>query len=753
MISDEDKERVRQATDIVALVGETVELRQRGHEFWGCCPFHGERTPSFKVNPQTGLWHCFGCGEGGDVFAYVQRRENLGFVDALRYLADRAGIELDEDARSTGPKKSRLMEALGEAEAYYHTMLMRGRGEGPDAARRYLAGRGFGSDVCRRWGLGYAPGRGKLVAHLRSCGFSAAELERADLAVSRSGRFQDRFFERVMFPIHDEVGRTIAFGGRVIERRDGVAKYVNTRDTPAFNKGKHLFAYDRAKEGMAATGTAIVCEGYTDVIAMHEAGLTNTVAALGTAFRLDHVRLMERQRVSRIVCLFDGDAAGQRAAERAVRYIDKTSAELLCVVLPGGQDPMEYLADHGVDAMKEQLAGARPLMDFVFEKRVGGLETASPGRRVQALGEMARVLAPLKDSVLVDGYATRLADALGLEVEAVLRAIREAPVEPLDEERPARGGTGTGAGPGSGSGGRAAGAAGAAGSRGERGAATGRQSVPGAAGTQGRVAGVAATTAPALARDARAATPMAPGPDPTGPSWESAPDGADATPWDYLPPEALDDGAAPVSSGANPGQVAPAAPVSPGTAAQPATPAHPASGAAPSTSPAPAASQPALVSLAALSADDRRQLEAEGELVCAIAADPDALRPEAARIATLWWVDPANESMAWAMLATPEGTTPAAAVAAAAAVVPEAPRLLSGGRAVGGTPEEAARARALVLDTVELCSCRRQVRAARARLQSERVSPDEAERLYREAAAFQERATELAAQLSQASVE
>ena len=722
MISDEDKERVRQATDIVALVGETVELRQRGHEFWGCCPFHGERTPSFKVNPQTGLWHCFGCGEGGDVFAYVQRRENLGFVDALRYLADRAGIELQEDARSTGPKKSRLMEALGEAEAYYHTMLMRGRGEGPDAARRYLAGRGFGSDVCRRWGLGYAPGRGKLVAHLRSCGFSAAELERADLAASRSGRLQDRFFERVMFPIHDEVGRTIAFGGRVIEKHDGVAKYVNTRDTPAFNKGKHLFAYDRAKEGMAATGTAIVCEGYTDVIAMHEAGLTNTVAALGTAFRLDHVRLMERQRVSRIVCLFDGDAAGQRAAERAVRYIDKTSAELLCVVLPGGQDPMEYLADHGVDAMKEQLAGARPLMDFVFEKRVGGLETASPGRRVQALGEMARVLAPLKDSVLVDGYATRLADALGLEVEAVLRAIREAPVEPLDEERPARAGGGTSAG----ADGRSAAGGSAAGSRGERGgSAAGRRPVSGATGTQGRAAGVAGASVPALARDARAATPMAPGPDLTGPSWGGSPDDVDATPWDYLPPEALDDGAVPT-----------AAPVSPDAAAQLATPA-----------------QPALVSLAALSADDRRQLEAEGELVCAIAADPDALRPEAARIATLWWVDPANEAMAWAMLATPEGTTPAAAVAAAAAVVPEAPRLLSGGRTVGGTPEEAARARALVLDTVELCSCRRQVRAARARLQSERVSPDEAERLYREAAAFQERATELAAQLSQASIE
>ena len=318
MITDEDKERVRQATDLVALVSETVELRQRGQEFWGCCPFHGEKNPSFKVNPNTGLWHCFGCGEGGDVFSYVQKRENLEFPDAIRYLADRAGIELAEErGGQRGPRRNRLIECLTEAESFYSTMLMRSRSEGAAQARAYFAGRGFGSDVCRRWGLGYAPGRGALVAHLRQKGFSAREIVAADLAVDRSGRPSDRFYERVMFPIHDELGRTIAFGGRIMGKKKDVAKYVNTRDTAVFNKGKHLFAYDRAKQTMAATGQAIVCEGYTDVIAMHEAGFTNAVAALGTAFRLDHVKLMERQRVHRITCMFDGDAAGQRAAERA----------------------------------------------------------------------------------------------------------------------------------------------------------------------------------------------------------------------------------------------------------------------------------------------------------------------------------------------------------------------------------------------------------------------------------------------------
>ncbi len=621
MISDEDKERVRQATDFVQLVAETVELRQRGQEFWGCCPFHGEKSPSFKVNPSTGLWHCFGCGDGGDVFSYVQRRENLDFPDAIRYLAERAGIELSDEARSRGPKRSRLMEALGEAESLYHTMLMRGRGEGPDAARRYLAGRGFGSDVCRRWGIGYAPGRGALVAQLRSKGFTRDELVSADLAVERSGRLSDRFFERVMFPIHDEAGRTIAFGGRVVGRREGMAKYVNTRDTPAFNKGKHLFAYDRAKESMAATGEAIVCEGYTDVIAMHEAGLTNTVAALGTAFRLDHVRLIERQRVGRIICLFDGDAAGQRAAERAVRYLDKTGAALLCVVLPDGLDPMEFLAERGVDALRAVLDGARPLMDFVLERRLAGLDLSAPGRRVRALDDMARLLAPLKRSVLLDEYATRLADTLGMDVEVTKRAIREAPEEAPADVRP---------------------------------------------------------DAPAR---------------PLGPAGDGTLRGAD--------PQAV-----------------------------------------------PAAAAGRLPRPSALSSDERAQVAAERELLCAMAQRPDALRPYADRIAGLSWADARHEAMAWAMLSTPEGSSPSEVVDAASSVVPEAPRILSGGRVLGESGLTDAEKVDLVVDAAELCSCRRRVRQIRARLSGSGGLPEDSERLFQEATELQRLAGELTARLS-----
>ena len=655
MITDEDKEKVRQATDFVQLVAETVELRQRGQEFWGCCPFHGEKSPSFKVNPNTGLWHCFGCGEGGDVFSYVQKRENLEFPDAIRYLADKAGIELAEERGGRrGPKRNRLVECLAEAQSFYATMLMRGRGEGPDGARAYFASRGFGGDVCRRWGLGYAPGRGALVRHLREKGFSPAEMIGADLALERNGRPSDRFYERVMFPINDEMGRPIAFGGRVIGPKKDTAKYVNTRDTAVFNKGKHLFAYDRAKETMAATGEAIVCEGYTDVIAMHENGFTNAVAALGTAFRLDHIKLMERQRVNRLICMFDGDAAGQRAAERTIQFLDKTTAELRCVVLPNGQDPMEFLAEHPAAELRAILDGARPLMDFVFEKRLAGVDLGVPGQRVAAAAEMARVLAPLKGSVLMPEYAERLAAALSMDVEDVKRSIREAPLPKDDDARPGARFRGAG------------------------------QARPGASARNA-----------AASRQGEAARPSYD---------EVPPDTYD----DYVPPEAYED--------------APAAY-------------------------APEAAGPSAPSFAPqLSAADRRQLSVEGELLCAMAERPDAVRPFADRLADVSWADSRHESMAWAMLSVPEGATSAEVVAAASSVEPRAPQLLSAGRVMGEEGMDDERKLGVVVDTLEALSCERRVRQIQGLMAT--AGEDRQRELLAEATGLQARANELRIHLS-----
>lgn len=433
MIGDDERERVREATDFVSLVGETVQLRERSSgDFWGCCPFHHEKSPSFHVKADTGFWYCFGCGEGGDVFNYVQKREGLDFPDSIRYLADRAGIELHETGQARrGPARNRLHLCLQAAEDFYANQLLRVRGKAQDAARAYCAGRGMGSAVCRRWGLGYAPGHGELVRHLGSLGFTSQEMLAADLAVQRSGRLADRFYDRVMFPIHDEAGRAIGMGGRIMG--DAKPKYINSKDSPVWHKSKHLFAFDRAKESAVATGELVVVEGYTDTIALHEAGFTNVAAVLGTALTLDHIKLINRLKSKRVVVMLDGDAAGQRAADKTVRFVDKTEADLLCVTLPDDADPAEYVAAHGADALRDRLAEARPLIDVVLERHLDGAGSMGPGRRVRAMEDVASILAPLKDSILIDGYARRVADALGTSPEEALRRIRAAEV-PQDDD-------------------------------------------------------------------------------------------------------------------------------------------------------------------------------------------------------------------------------------------------------------------------------------------------------------------------------
>lgn len=545
MISDADKDRVRQATDITQLVAETVVLRQRGSDFWGCCPFHQEKSPSFHVIPSSGLWYCFGCHAGGDVFDYVMKREGLEFTDAIRYLAERAHIDIEEtNTRGPqGPKRTRIIDALDAAQDAYAKRLMRGKSEGAAAARAYFASRGFNSDICSRWKLGYADGSASVVRELQQAGFKRDELVAADLATTRSGGLRDQFFNRVMFPIHDEQGRCIGFGGRVMG--DAKPKYLNTRETAVFHKSKHMFAFDKAKESITAQGVAIVTEGYMDVISMHEAGFTNTVAALGTALSLDHIKTLSRFAKS-IVCMFDGDAAGQHAAEAAVRYMESTKAALMCVVLPNNQDPDEFLKAEGPEAMKEQLAKARPLLDFVLDKKLEGADLSSPGLRLQALDDLAKLLAPLKQSYLLDTYAQRVASRLGLDVETTKEKIRATPIERVED--------------------------------------------------------------------------------------------AGRTPQAYQPQDANQ--SAPTTAAPEPQRT---------------------------------------VKLSALSPEERTQIKAERNLLTLLANNPDLFRPYADRMATFLWADLRHETIAWAILATPQGTTPADAVVAATRACADAPRLLSSG--------------------------------------------------------------------------
>lgn len=651
MITDEDKERVRQATDFVTLVSETVELKPRGQDFWGCCPFHQEKSPSFKINPSTGLWHCFGaCSEGGDVFSYVMKRENLDFPDAIRYLADKAGITLSEEAHvSKGPRKNRLIECLTEAENYFHSMLMRGRGEGPEVARAYLSGRGFGAAVCKRWKLGYAPGRGALVAHLRKCGYTTQEMIAANLAVERNGRISDWFYDRVMFPIHDEQGRTIAFGGRITKKVENAPKYLNTRDTSVFNKGKHLFAYDVAKETIAAQSEAIICEGYTDVIAMHEAGFTNTVAALGTAFTSEHVKLIDRQRARKIICMFDGDAAGQHAAARAIKFIDKTTAAFLCVVLPNNQDPMEFLAESGAEKLRPILDSARPLMDFVFDATTAQFDLSVPGGRVKALEALASLLAPLKTSVLLSEYALRVSDLLHIDVEEAKRAIKAAPIQ--DDTLDSR---------------------------------TSKTM---------RKQSQKSTYTSSYNSTSKASVYV------DGPSYDDIPPYDETSSYDA----STDDYGTQSAQG--------------------------------------------------LSAEDRRQVNSELELLSAMATNLSLVREYQDRIADFVWADARHQTMAWAMLATPEGASPAQVVAAAAAVEPNAAAILSSGRVISEGNSDTRRSLEFIVDTVDYYSVQRKLREIRSHLRSSSYAGESsdgalAEEQLAAAQALQTRALELGKKLT-----
>ncbi|MEG1905868.1 MAG: DNA primase [Gordonibacter sp.] len=431
IIGEEEIEKVREASDLVAIIGERSPVRQRGHDFWCCCPLHNEKTPSFKIDPVKQLWHCFGCGEGGDVFGYVMKTEDLSFPEAVRKLADRAHIPLSEGGgRNSGVAssyKERLKAVCAQTSDFYHKQLMRNPEPRAAEARTYLSGRGLGGEVPKRWQLGFAPGNGQLVRHLSSLGFKPKEMVDANVGMEvQGGSLRDRFYNRVMFPINDAQGECIAFGGRVMGK--GEPKYLNSQETPIFHKSQVLYGLDHAKGRMAATGVAVVVEGYTDVIAMHEVGIGNAVATLGTALTMKHIRVLSRHAQHKIVYLFDGDEAGQRAADRALGFIDgsmtpeagRSQVELCAVTLPDNLDPADFIEARGAEAMQALIDGAQPLLKYGIDRRLAGFDLSSAEGRARALAEALSVLAPIKDSALARDYAVQIASRVRAREEDVL---------------------------------------------------------------------------------------------------------------------------------------------------------------------------------------------------------------------------------------------------------------------------------------------------------------------------------------------
>jgi DNA primase len=414
-IADEDIERIRSTVSIVDVVGQHVQLKRTGRNWVGLCPFHAEKTPSFNVREETGRYRCFGCDKSGDVFTFVQEIDHLDFVGAVEQLANRAGIQLNYT--STGQSKERarrkkLIGAMDEAVGWYHERLL----SSPDAraARDYLRSRGLAGEIARQFKLGWAPDDWDALA--RESGIDERLLQDNGLAFrNRRNRMQDSFRARVLFPIFTENGEPVAIGGRILPGSEDPAKYKNSSETPIYTKSKTLYGLNWAKGDIVNADQAIVCEGYTDVIGFHRAGLPRAVATCGTAFTEEHVRLLKRY-ASNIVLAFDADAAGQGAAERFYEWEEKYQVAVSVAEFPGGKDPGD-MAQSDPEGLATAVAEAKPFLGFRLGRVLDGQVPQSP-EAVARLGEAAMSVVnehPNRDIRKL--YAGEVALRVGLPVD------------------------------------------------------------------------------------------------------------------------------------------------------------------------------------------------------------------------------------------------------------------------------------------------------------------------------------------------
>ena len=437
-------QQVRAQTDILAVVQGYVPLKRKGGRYWGCCPFHNEKTASFSVVPADGFFYCFGCHAGGDAFKFISLIEHITWFEAVKRQAEQLGIPLPAEKRD--PREEARLRELDDlrkvnalARDFFHNCLtMTHYGA---AGRAYLAGRGITEAAIERCGIGFAPDAwAKLSDAFRKRGIPEHLLVTAGLAVKRErgGGVYDRFRNRVIIPIADERGRIVGFGGRALE--GAMPKYLNTAETPVFNKRKLLFGLDRAHRAIASEGCAIVVEGYMDAIAAWEAGVANVVATLGTSFTEGHAALLLR-RAPRIVFCYDSDAAGQEATLRALAAVRGRAAEVRVLLLPDGKDPDEYVRTHGAEAFRALVATAVPVPAFRLRHVRTHMADGVEGRNA-ALQAMLPVLAEL-DAVARGAYVRQTAAELFLDEGVVADALRKflqrggaEPAAPADLQRP-----------------------------------------------------------------------------------------------------------------------------------------------------------------------------------------------------------------------------------------------------------------------------------------------------------------------------
>jgi DNA primase len=441
LISPDSVERVKQAADIVEVISVHTDLRRQGARYVGLCPFHEERTPSFSVEPQEKLYHCFGCGVGGDVIKFVEEKEGLGFAEAVEMLADRYGVELEreqEDPRAEARRqhRRRLEQLLERAAAFYANYLW--ESSEAEKARGYMAGRGLGEEALRAFGVGYAPSAwDKILVRGQQAGFTVDELRGVGLVQrGRSGGEYDRFRERIMFPIRDRRGRVLGFGGRAM-RSDQGAKYVNTAETDFFHKSQMLYGVDRAKTAIAKVGRAVVVEGYTDVLALHQAGIEEAVGVMGTAITDEQVAALSGM-VDEVVLALDADSAGQEAMLRAQRVAAGRRMRLRVAAMPAGEDPAEMMAAAGgAERFRALLDGAEELTSFQVGLVLDRTDVGSPVERDRALAEVAPVLAGMGESASRDELVRRVAERLDLDPAMVMgRVVAATPASGGGEQAP-----------------------------------------------------------------------------------------------------------------------------------------------------------------------------------------------------------------------------------------------------------------------------------------------------------------------------
>ena len=416
----DDIAKVRAATDMVAIISEHTEIKRSGRQWMARCPLHGERTPSLSVAPDKGVYYCFGCQRSGDVITFVQEIEGLDFAGAVEMLAGRAGIQLRYTSRDEGAARSRrmlLLEAVARAGDFYHQRLLDGRDAGP--ARNYLRSRGYDGDLVRRWKLGWAPDGWDLLA--RHLGLSDDDLRDSGLGfVNRGGRQQDFFRARVLFPISDERGEVVGFGGRVLPGTDG-PKYMNTAaEAKTYDKSRVLYGLYEHRKQVVKAGQAVVCEGYTDVIGCAEAGIELAVATCGTALTSDHVRLLKRFSANRLVLAFDADAAGAAAAGRVYAWEREFELEVLVADLPEGKDPGD-LARSDPERLNRAVAEAVPLLQFRVDRALAGADLSTIESRARSAERAVAVVNEHPDPMVRDPHVVQIADRCHVDPDHLRR--------------------------------------------------------------------------------------------------------------------------------------------------------------------------------------------------------------------------------------------------------------------------------------------------------------------------------------------